>query len=97
MRMCLELLSTAVAEIKQFAEDEALFSAWTKEHRARAAGAAGALPLNTNLSLLTGVHCPLQAKQMKSLIFLLARLALPWTRICLTILPCTLQLPVLGP
>lgn len=26
------------AEMKQFAEDEALFSAWTKEHRARAAG-----------------------------------------------------------
>ena len=51
-----QLLSTAVAEMKQFAEDEALFSAWTKEHRARAAGAAGALPLNTNLSLLTGVH-----------------------------------------
>merc|ERR1712216_208878 len=27
-----------VAEIKQFTEDEALFSAWAKEHRARAAG-----------------------------------------------------------
>jgi len=66
-----------VAEMKQFAEDEALFSAWTKEHRARAAGAAG--KTNEELDISASTAGSALDKDLSDNTALHTAAASPWT------------------